>query len=79
MKKELTKKFITENLEEAGCDCSTIACVIECCEEQDSNRMDKILAIHRRKLLDEVHKGYKCIDCLDYFSYQMKKNQNEEK
>lgn len=32
----------------------------------------KQLAMHRKKLLDSLHREQKCIDCLDYFVYQMK-------
>ena len=33
----------------------------------------KILENHRKCVLDNVHKNEKQIDCIDYFIYQMKK------
>lgn len=76
--KKLTPDFIKQSLVDAGCDCHTIDCILECCEAGNTNKTNQILSKHRKKLLDEVHKGYKCIDCLDYLSYQMEKEEKEK-
>ena len=36
----------------------------------------KLLAAHRRLLLEELHREQKQIDCLDYLVYKMKKTKN---
>lgn len=38
-----------------------------------------LLEKHRRKILNNVHKGEKEIDCLDYLVYHMKKEEMVEK
>lgn len=37
--------------------------------------MKRILARHRRTLLDTIHADQKKIDCLDYLVYQMEKSE----
>lgn len=42
---------------------------------REPGRLLELLARHRAALLDEVHRGEKKIDCLDYLVYQIKKSQ----
>lgn len=64
---------IIQNLQDAGCDTGTISKFMK---EIKAGNVDiglKLLAAHRRSLLDELHKEQKQIDCLDYLVYQIEK------
>ena len=60
---------IKQNLIDAGCDDTFISIF----ENSDTAKCEKMLAEHRRKLLDEVHAKEHCISCLDYLAFMMKK------
>lgn len=68
-----------QNLKDAGCSESTIHEFLTCCEQGDYKEQMCILSSHRKCLLDEIHKGQKEIDCLDYLVYQMEKRENGER
>lgn len=57
-------------LRDAGCTGEDIACIME--NAGDSKGLLTLLARHRAALLEEVHRGEKKIDCLDYLIYQLK-------
>lgn len=59
------------NLKDAGCDTETIENFMSDLQKGDKKSSLKCLDIHRKKLLDALHKEQKCIDCLDYLVYQM--------
>ena len=60
---------IRQNLIDAGCDEEFIEKFSMCSERQCEN----MLAAHRRELLDVVHEKERCISCLDYLVFIMKK------
>ena len=64
---------VIQNLRDAGCSEETIEKFIT--ELKTGREKDglKRLAAHRKDLLDALHKEQKCIDCLDYLVYQMRK------
>ena len=62
---------IRQNLIDAGCDEEFIEKFDSCM--YDEKQCEKMLADHRRKLLDDVHAKEHCISCLDYFVFSMKK------
>lgn len=62
---------IIQNLKDAGCDTETIKNFMSDLQKGDEKSSLKRLNIHRKKLLDSLHKEQKCIDCLDYLVYQM--------
>lgn len=62
---------IIQNLKDAGCDTETIENFMSDLQKGDEKSSLKRLNIHRKKLLDSLHKEQKCIDCLDYLVYQM--------
>lgn len=62
---------IIQNLKDAGCDTETIENFMADLQKGDEKSSLKRLNIHRKKLLDSLHKEQKCIDCLDYLVYQM--------
>lgn len=67
------KEEIVQNLKDAGCDEKTVEKVTGCLAEGRTEDGLKTLEEHRRALLEHVHEGQKCIDCLDYLVYQVKK------
>ena len=77
MKRKLTNEQIKQNLEDAGCDVEMIDCILESCNEGDEKKMKELLSKHRRKLVDEMHKSCRCIDCLDYLSYEIEKQKKD--
>lgn len=66
---------ITENLTDAGLDPKSIEECLKLLDEKKYTVLRKYLAEYRRELLDSVHKCNKQIDCLDYFTYQLKKSE----
>ena len=66
---------IIQNLMDAGCDKAVITAFVEDIHAEKIAEGLKLLAVHRRSLLDELHKEQKRIDCLDYLVYKMEKLQ----
>ena len=64
-----------ENLIAAGCDDSFIS-EFEACIS-DKKKCDRLLAKHRRELLDRVHEEERRISCLDYLIYNMEKQRSK--
>lgn len=73
MNKVNNEEAIIQNLKDAGCDSDTITAFIENIRSGKLNDGLKVLAAHRRSLLDDLHKEQKQIDCLDYLVYTMQK------
>ncbi len=65
------REHIVLNMKDAGCSEDTIQRFLLCYQADDIKGELKILSNHRQVLLDEVHKGQKEIDCLDYLVYQI--------
>lgn len=68
---------IIQNLRDAGCDGDTITAFVADIHEQKIAEGLKLLAAHRRSLLDDLHKEQKRIDCLDYLVYKIEKMQKQ--
>ncbi len=68
-----SSESIIQNLKDAGCDSETIKHFMEDLQKGKEASGLKRLAAHRKNLLDSLHREQKCIDCLDYLVYQMKK------
>ncbi len=64
---------IVQNLIDAGCGEEFIAEFMDGFRAENISKNLKLLATHRRLLLDNLHKEQKRIDCLDYLVYKMKK------
>ena len=62
---------IRQNLIDAGCGEEFIKECAACMG--DEKQCEKLLAVHRRKRLDEVHVKERCISCLDYLVFMIKK------
>ena len=72
---ENNDEAIIQNLVDAGCDKDTITASVEDIHEEKITEGLKLLAMHRRSLLDDLHKEQKRIDCLDYLIYKIEKLQ----
>lgn len=66
---------IIQNLMDAGCSRDTITAFVEDIRAEKIAEGLKLLAAHRRFLLECLHKEQKRIDCLDYLVYQLEKMQ----
>lgn len=64
---------IIQNLKDAGCWKDTILKYVEDIRQGEMESGKHLLEIHRRSLLDDLHRVQKHIDCLDYLVYQMDK------
>ncbi|RZT02227.1 hypothetical protein EV209_0336 [Cuneatibacter caecimuris] len=73
-----SSESIIQNLKDAGCDCETIERFMTNLQNGNEANGLKQLALHRKNLLASLHKDQKCIDCLDYLVYQMKKANNKQ-
>ena len=66
---------LAQTLRDAGCTEEAAAALLA--DARDSRHLLELLARHRAALLDEVHRGEKKIDCLDYLIYKIKQNQHK--
>lgn len=60
---------VIQNLKDAGCN----ECLIKKIMNEPEKRQMQILSEHRRKLLCNLHKYQKQIDCLDFLIYKINK------
>lgn len=65
---------ITDNLMDAGLDKNEIAECLAMLDKKDFPSLQKFLSDYRRKLLDRIHTYSNQIECLDYFTYTLKKS-----
>ena len=73
MRENQSTEAIIQNLKDAGCDSDTIENFMADLQKGKRANGLKRLAVHRKNLLDSLHREQKCIDCLDYLVYQMRK------
>lgn len=67
------KGILRQNLIDAGCDFEIVQQCMELAQGKKTAEIKRILACHRKSLLDAVHAEQKKIDCLDYLVYQLEK------
>ncbi len=67
------EKNIRQNLIDAGCTPEQTEKFMQKLNNGDIKNGLKQLFEHRCCLLDDLHKEQKCIDCLDYLIYMIKK------
>lgn len=70
---------VVENLRDAGCSSRQIECFLDWQEEERTQEQLSMLSEHRKRLLDNVHREEKRIDCLDYLVYQIERTCREQK
>ncbi len=68
------KAVMTENLRDMGLDEDSISRCLTMIENGQYSALDRFLKAYRQTLLDSVHKYNDRIDCLDYFTYTLRKN-----
>lgn len=68
-----SEQCIIQNLKDAGCDNKQIQELLKLYKQGQKEKVHKILEEHRKNVLDKVHKNERQIDCIDYFIYQMEK------
>ena len=68
------KAVLTENLRDMGLDDEMTAKCLKLIEEKRYAELQNLLKAYRQTLLDSVHKYNDRIDCLDYFTYTLRKN-----
>lgn len=69
-----SKEVVIQNLKDAGCDKDTILRFMECLKRGSIKEQLQILSLHRRNLLDNMHREQRRIDCLDYLVYQLEQH-----
>ena len=65
---------VIENLRDMGLDDEMTAKCLMLIEEKRYTEFEKLMKTYRQSLLDSVHKENDRIDCLDYFTYTLRKN-----
>ncbi len=70
---------LIQNLEGAGCSPETISAFMAEIGKGDAGAGLKLLAAHRRLLLEGLHQKQKQIDCLDYLTDQIKRRTGPER
>ena len=65
---------LTENLGDMGLDDESVAKCLQMVESGQYQALDCFLKSYRQTLLDSIHKYNDRIDCLDYFTYTMKRS-----
>lgn len=65
---------IRENLIDTGLSEECTEKCIRMLDKGDISSLEKLLEQHRSQLLESIHKYTSRLDCLDYFTYNMKKN-----
>lgn len=70
---------IVQNLRDAGCSDETISDFLRDLRGGKTAEGLKLLAAHRRVLLNRLHEEQKQIDCLDYLVWQMEKPKEKRK
>ena len=73
-----SEESIIQNLKDAGCDRQLIENFLKDLQSGETAYGLKRLAVHRRTLLDAIHREQRCIDCLDYLVYQMQKTNDDK-
>jgi len=72
-----TSQEITENLRDAGCSEQEIKGIVDCFCNGEEKDMKKLIGECRKKQLARLHDSQRCIDRLDFLSYQLEKRNGE--
>ena len=68
-----SKEQIIQNMKDAGCDDCCIQDFFYQYDNGNEKQWDKVLAVHRKGLLNQLHEEQRKIDCLDYLTFQLRK------
>ncbi len=64
---------LRENLAAAGCSEEEIRQMLEAISAGDRRRLTTLTEAHRSKLLEQYRYSKRCLDCLDYFTFEFEK------
>ncbi len=70
--------MIKQNLIDAGCSEKEVHMFMEVLKNNNWKEELKMLGIHRKQLLEELHLCQKKIECLDYLVYQIRKGEAQK-
>lgn len=65
------QEMLLQNLKDARCDQQTIESCLALFQQKNTSEMKRLLAKHKRQLLETVHIHQKEIDCLDYLVFRL--------
>ena len=75
MELEQSKQECFQNLMDAGCDEETAREFTLLLKENKIPQLMHGLAIYRARLLEKIHSNQYQLDCLDFFTYQIRKSE----
>lgn len=70
---------IIQNLKDTGCNSKQIQELIELYRAGKIDKIYSIMESYRNKVLNNIHKNEKQIECIDYFIYQMERGEKNGK
>ena len=73
MNGQTTAEKIIQNLKDAGCSDEQINTFVGINGDEKFERQLELLKKHRQRLLAEMHRYQKQIDCLDYLTFNLEK------
>lgn len=71
MTEQTDARALRDNLKAAGCDAKTTERFLQLETAGERREQLRLLAAHRQRLLDRVHREERRISCLDYLVYQL--------
>ncbi|MCI8633509.1 MAG: hypothetical protein HFE64_08555 [Lachnospiraceae bacterium] len=77
MKDKKDERAILQNLEDAGCSKEMMQAFMQELREGQLREGLEKLSLHRRFLLEGIHREQKQIECLDYLVYCLEKEQKQ--
>ena len=67
---------IVQNLKDAGCTDEMVEKFMALQDNEGEEQQLRLLSVHRKHLLEKLHRDERRIDCLDYLIYQMEKKKS---
>lgn len=68
-----SNEILRQNLFDSGCSEEIIDECMALADEKEFGRLNSIISAQKKKLLSEIHEKQKRIDCIDYLSYRLSK------
>lgn len=67
---------VIQNLKDAGCTDEMVEKFMALQDNEGEEQQLRLLSVHRKHLLEKLHRDERRIDCLDYLIYQMEKKKS---
>lgn len=74
-----SEEDIIQNLKDTGCNSKQIQELIELYRAGKIDKIYSIMESYRNKVLNNIHKNEKQIECIDYFIHQMERGEKNGK